>query len=471
MSINLLIPPKLTADISDIQNVAGTLAYIKIQLGKQRGLKNQTQPDLPTLKHYPWDLDDSTEKAWCIDWLQQITKSASKILSNSYMSPDTKLNTDDFENLISDSSQIISELCGEGASNAKQVCINLWDYNADPVSLYIHEPSFQEADLGSKTWGSSILLSRLISRKTFDFSNYSKYIELGSGTGLCGISLINTLDKESSFSDITITDFLDPLLDSISKSIHANFPSSTKNNNLDTSGFSKSINSNLLVHIEKFDWFSINQLASNVSHLDSSTQGFVTPPTANYLDISPNFSSLATITPSFKQLDVQKNLNSFDLIIASDVLYEVEHALIIPQVVRHLLSKRPQQRTSFIDSLPINSYSDLQSQKFPCGNHKYINQLTNHKIPLFLIVAPLRKTHWTEISTFEAKMTESGFICIYCFDTTINQDLENWRSRLKDSYSFDKKDKNEVNLNFQNIDNAIQNISPDEQVYRTYFWI
>ncbi|OMJ10133.1 Protein-lysine N-methyltransferase EFM2 [Smittium culicis] len=471
MSFTLLIPPKLTADKSDIQNVSATLAYIKFLLAKQRGLPNQPQNELTTLKHYPWDLDDSTEKTWCIDWLQKITKSASKILSISYLSPDSNLNTEDFENLISDSSQIISELCGEGASNAKQVCINLWDYNADPVSLYIHEPSFQEADLGSKTWGSSILLSRLISRKTFDFSNYSKYIELGSGTGLCGISLINTLEKESGFSDITITDFLDPLLDSISKSIQANFPSSTNNNNSDTSGLSKNINGNLLVHVEKFDWFSINQLATKVSHLDSSTQGFVTPPTANYLDISSSFSSLATITPSFKQLGIQKNLNSFDLIIASDVLYEVEHALIIPQVVRHLLSKCPSQRTSFIDSLPENSYSDLHNQKFPCGNHKYINQLISLKIPLFLIVAPLRKTHWTEITTFEAKMSDSGFTCICCFDTTINQDLENWCSHLKNSYNFNKNDNNKVNLNFQNIDNIAQNNSTDDQVYRTYFWI
>ncbi|OLY83493.1 Protein-lysine N-methyltransferase rrg1 [Smittium mucronatum] len=438
MSKTLEIPPTIDKNKTDYSNILNTLSYLKSQLKLQRGFQNNSQESFSI--HYPWDLSDSTEKSWCINWLQSLIKSASKQL----MVHDSPESLEQLDSIISQVSDIISELCGEGASNPKQVSIRLWNSSFDPFDVILNEPSYQEADLGSKTWGSSILLSRFISRNPSFFSQYTKIIELGSGTGLCGISLCKILQEYPKTFNITITDFLDPLLFSISSSFKINLPES-----IPIKQGSFQFGQNSLANVSKLDWFDVNSVISDTPNQDNHIH--IQPPQANYFDVSQNMS-----VSSFDTFPLKDSRDSYDLIIASDVLYEIQHALIIPKVVHLLLLKNEIARNSFLNAFPdASNFPIIPSFINPTP---YLDKLSLSKVPLFLITAPLRKTHWAEINTFESTMIQFGFKCIFYKDTSLSQDLENWYLSNPNSTE-------------NNREKISSNTISDDLIYRIYFWI
>ncbi|AGO12580.1 AaceriAER240Wp [[Ashbya] aceris (nom. inval.)] len=91
------------------------------------------------------------------------------------------------EEILKQTALRISERCGRTAQPAitRQFLV---DGIAGPIVL--HEPALTSDNLGLKTWGASLLLSRRVAR----FSGKERVLELGAGTGLVGIAyaLANT---------------------------------------------------------------------------------------------------------------------------------------------------------------------------------------------------------------------------------------------------------------------------------------
>lgn len=94
------------------------------------------------------------------------------------------------EEIIKQVSLRISENCGRTAQPAISRKFTFQNLSS-PIE--IHEPSLTADNLGWKTWGSSFILSqKLIDLiNTLDFSSISRVLELGSGTGLAGISWLS----------------------------------------------------------------------------------------------------------------------------------------------------------------------------------------------------------------------------------------------------------------------------------------
>lgn len=101
------------------------------------------------------------------------------------------------DNILKLTSLRISENCGRTAKPNFHRKIKLKNYPT-PISLF--EPALTSDNLGLKTWGSSLILSELI------VDNHESLIkepvlELGSGTGLCGIT-IDLLGYDVIFTDL-----------------------------------------------------------------------------------------------------------------------------------------------------------------------------------------------------------------------------------------------------------------------------
>ncbi|PVU93359.1 hypothetical protein BB561_003341 [Smittium simulii] len=436
----LQIPPIPSSKSCPLEHIENTTKYILYQLEKQRGVQPQELPFTIDSSYYPWQLEEAIEREWSIDWLQAVIKASIKYIDHFDPDFETRPFVERYESLIANSSKALAELCGKTASSSLNVCIEVWDSAANKIPLIINEPDFSHADVGSKTWGSSVLLSRWISRNEFNISKYSNLLEIGCGTGLCSLSVSRMLLNSSKNHCLTITDYLDSLLDSVKKSFLLTF----KHKNIIWDNNQTHIDSNLHLEILKCDWFSINPILNNnhskpsnsnqVNETNNSLSlSFIEPPVANYHDLNcePQIYDEKSV---YHNYNWEKSFESYDCIIASDVLYEIEHALIIPRMINYLLARsitsafKSSETFTFINKAEFNS-ADITSSKVL---HDLIDQID---CPIFVIVAPLRKTHWNEINTFESEMVKFDFKNIYQKDISLQQDLEIWAEGLLNNTS------------------------------------
>lgn len=91
------------------------------------------------------------------------------------------------DEIIRQASLRIAESCGRSAQPSMT---RQFTFDCLERSIEIHEPSLTADNLGWKTWGSSLILSqKLINRlHQVQFKSPLRVLELGSGTGLAGIS-------------------------------------------------------------------------------------------------------------------------------------------------------------------------------------------------------------------------------------------------------------------------------------------
>lgn len=146
------------------------------------------------------------------------------------------------------------------------------------ISIFINEPPFTEAGLGWETWGGSIVMCKLITDEIMPpsiFANNNHILELGSGTGLVA-SLISNMYSNCYY---VATDYLESILDNLTANIYDNRASD-----------------DLRMYVCHLDWFKCKDDGS----------------------IKPQL---------------------FDTLIATDVIYDSDHARVIPKVVSRFLKK------------------------------------------------------------------------------------------------------------------------------------
>ncbi|KAJ2458317.1 hypothetical protein GGF42_002150 [Coemansia sp. RSA 2424] len=413
--MSLIAPPDLDRSVSAPPlTVMDTLQQLAQVLGAQRGISSEDKID----GGYVWDIDDQAERRWCLQWLGRTVEWATKkwMLSES----------DDWEQVAELASKLTSELCGKAASGAVQRRVALWRHDGDPLlqgGIAVHEPSFVHADVGCRTWGAAILLARRIARQAIDISTHRRCIELGSGTGLLGLAVGRALQGQAGAS-VTMTDYL-PVL------IQAAREGARSNGLLDDGA----------VMPLRLDWFELARQVNGLPGNDGglSEKSAISLPTTNYLDAVDRDATAAgnewegRVEPT---LSAEESKGAFDLVIAADVLYEIEHCRVISLLANHLLAG-----------------AKPGASAVACVT------------PRFILTAPLRSTHWREVAAFEAEMAALPAMRLASRDdSTRADDLDAWISGMRSERSA------ATLASDQSLARAIGEDAGDLLVYRTYIY-
>ncbi|KAJ1917904.1 hypothetical protein H4219_002948 [Mycoemilia scoparia] len=436
----VLSPPRFLKSEYPENVLVGTVFEIQRLLDEKRGISNSRKyndgqynqecklwPE-NNLPRYMWDFDDNVERKWCVQWLQNLIKfGTNQMCECSCQDPDDPAGADDcgnrwtWESLVDQAVVVLSELCGKGASGAVSRGLRFWsiedgqeNVKAVAFDVTIHEPSFIEADVGCQTWGSSILFSNRIARGEINLSKHHHVLELGSGTGLCGL-VTGMVAKKRNWKNLklTMTDYLPSLLSSINKSLSVNNINKMGSTNV----------SGPTIDLKLLDWFKVHEKSKESERgeeaLEKDRVDDISPPVSNYLDVnvSTDFETNGRDDGpkrSFSELDIPAHKGKYSTIIAADVLYEIQHAMVIPQIINYFL------------------FNDTKDKP-------------DHDQSQAIVVAPLRPTHMKEIDIFEHEMQKVGLRIKYKVTTTIKQDFDCWLGCLPAETGY--KIKNSVQIN------------------------
>ncbi|WWC88301.1 uncharacterized protein L201_003209 [Kwoniella dendrophila CBS 6074] len=195
------------------------------------------------------------------------------------------------------------------------------------LPILLHDaPMGDHLSVGVQTWGSAILLGRKLALNPQDYGlflpsdqliskeNGIRVLELGAGTGLLSILCRKLLDLKSIHDNkptekglIVATDFLDSVLDNLKICVDLNVSS---NPTLDTNVTQNNINEHEQgIHIAKLDWttFPLFMESNFTENTNEEMSKFIKNAKTN--EIKP-----------------------FDLVLASDCVYDETHAKLLRQV-------------------------------------------------------------------------------------------------------------------------------------------
>lgn len=186
------------------------------------------------------------------------------------------------------------------------------------LGIKIRDTTLLSSDTGFRTWGAAPLISRLISLYPLSFfpnPGSSRVLELGSGTGLVGLTVAAVLGRMGRTASVDLTDFTEVILENLQHNL--------------------TLNPDLLAEA--------SQVTINVSKLDWS-------------DFLPSPHSLLALTTQ-----------RYDTIFASDVIFEPPHISLIHATISSLLSFPAAIRTSSPTVhliLPLRSTHTFETSAF-----------------------------------------------------------------------------------------------------------
>ncbi|WVQ96602.1 hypothetical protein IAU59_003707 [Kwoniella sp. CBS 9459] len=258
-----------------------------------------------------------------------------------------------------------------------------------PVLLH-DAPMGDHLSVGVQTWGSAILLGRQMALRPADYGLFLpvspenpkgnvRVLELGAGTGLLSILGRKLLDLRAIQQGtapglIVATDFLESVLTNLKICVDLNFPPQVESETDGgakgiTTGTDKSLESG--IHIAKLDWTTF---PSYMARRTNASGNKTTSSPAS----EPSDEEMA---PFIESKDGE---DGFDLVLASDCVYDETHAKLLREVVSwvlklpdengngggtfHILSPlRPtfQPELESIDTYfpPLSTYSPLSQRK------------------------------------------------------------------------------------------------------------
>lgn len=171
--------------------------------------------------------------------------------------------------------------------------------------------------VGVQTWGSAILLGRQIALHPSDYGLFPptkvnrgvRVLELGAGTGLLSILCRKLLDLNAIASNthsglVVATDFLPSVLDNLKICVDLNFPPALTSNGIEST---TDIARNEGIHIAKLDWTTFPAFMARGGQGDE------------------------------EQIGLFAREGTFDLVLASDCVYDETHAKLLREVAAWML--------------------------------------------------------------------------------------------------------------------------------------
>lgn len=197
---------------------------------------------------------------------------------------------------------------GEKAHKAKRALL--------PILLH-DAPMADHLSVGVQTWGSAILLGRQIALHPPDYGLFPpsgvnrgvRVLELGAGTGLLSILCRKLLDLNAIASGthpglVVATDFLPSVLDNLKICVDLNFPPALTSNGIEST---TDVARNVGIHIAKLDWTTFPAFMARGGQGDT------------------------------EQIGVFTRDGTFDLVLASDCVYDETHAKLLREVASWVL--------------------------------------------------------------------------------------------------------------------------------------
>lgn len=177
------------------------------------------------------------------------------------------------------------------------------------VTLPIMEPSYSSgAGLGWKTWNAAVVLVEFLGSQIDTFRD-KDILELGCGTGLSGIFCAKFGAKS-----VLMTDFNQTVLETVTEN--------AKLNNLPN------------VSIKRLDWLELLK----DHQVEALTNEDGVKSAKNDENASQALQELHLDSTPTDSFNVIEKVGTFDTIIGSDIVYDPEHAEIVPKVLNRLLS-------------------------------------------------------------------------------------------------------------------------------------
>lgn len=246
---------------------------------------------------------DAFERRYAIQWLTCLVSRADTIPSLQSSCEETEVTS----SVIGDAAALLA-LCA-GPSSSGKLTRN-FTFGPSPagesVQVILSDAPLDNSDyatVGAQTWGGACVMADMIlenprqfgipDKSSLDISTSKSFtvLELGSGTGLVGLTISKLLESRNIISSVVLTDFHPSILTNLHTNMDANFPKAMSSYSTD-------------LRILRLDW-----------------------------------ESFATYDKSA----VRSPLGPFDLIVGADIVYEEKHAVWIKCCVEKLLNWIPGQ--------------------------------------------------------------------------------------------------------------------------------
>ncbi|KAJ1929369.1 hypothetical protein IWQ60_001232 [Tieghemiomyces parasiticus] len=265
--------------------------------------------------------------------------------------------------------ETIANLCGKTAAGPTTKCFRLATRTPSPTSILLREPSFAQVDLGYKTWGAAFLLAELVARREVPV-HHRRVLEIGAGTGLVGLACAVMGAKY-----LCTTDYLRPIVDNLT-------------HNLELNGCEKQVARAATLD---WSWFDSSE-QSGVTGLATKGGGITTTTTTTTTDNSDDDGDNGAGSSARLQIQNRK----FDMVVAADIIYELDHAPWLASLIRHYL--QPDAEMPFSTAaIATHTGGATESAKGILDGCKS-----------FVIVSPLRASHTREMEAWTAAMLDHG---------------------------------------------------------------
>lgn len=312
---------------SETHNVTMSIAWVELI---RSDLAVEEELDREVILQGLADPDESLIVGWLeklISWTSN-DQLATRLRSMRLMPALLKLLEKENEEIVDLAASTMSYLSGRSAAGPYTRLWSFMEHSQDDsqpprrVTLPITEPSYSSgAGLGWKTWNAAIILVEYLGTQLSAFHD-KDVLELGCGTGLSGIFCARFGARS-----VLMTDYNQTVLETVSEN--------AKSNHLTN------------VAIQRLDW---HELLEDRMDETSSTQkigreeGIKGGSGDIQLENDKNGEEAHVTRNEDNELSSRQEFGSFETIIGSDIVYNPEHAEIVPKVLNRLLAHNDRAR-------------------------------------------------------------------------------------------------------------------------------
>ncbi|BGP15756.1 hypothetical protein JCM10213_007948 [Rhodosporidiobolus nylandii] len=348
----------------------------------------------------PLHQHDAFERSWAVNWLGLIVKRGEDWVQ--------EVEGDEEERqrritIVDEAAGLLSHLTAtsESGSILRPLLLPTCPPDAvpqtEPLLITLNDAlpsSLDPTSVGLQSWGSSIILARMIALDPHAFGlglPGQRVLELGAGTGLLSLVWKGMSERLGASADVFATDYHDGVLENLRKNVVAN--------SANVSPLTSPTASPALAPTKPISIPSSSNASSNSSALPSLSSSMSSLPVqAHKLDWSAVHNSRAFSAALNPRMAIETSMpppfdKPFHSLIAADVVYGPTHALWLKSCVEQFLIKPDAPSSqSAASALPSEMASlSLGESSFPLPTRPALNS-TGSSLPSVDVVA---HTHTT----------------------------------------------------------------------------